>query len=65
MTNHPNRSKKHIIIRELTQGVVVWQGSYSSVAAAIAAYRDELGSEASDYDAVDPQWADKLETEIA
>jgi acetyl-CoA carboxylase beta subunit len=44
-------------------GVTLWKGEYTSKQAAIAAYVKDLGTEALDYDDVDPDWKDELEVE--
>ena len=43
------------------EGLILWECDCGSREDCIAAYRDELGSEALDYDAVDPHWMDGLE----
>jgi hypothetical protein len=50
----------YVTIKEPTQGLIVWQGKYQTVEEAIKAYRADLGSEASDYDSVDPDWIEQL-----
>jgi hypothetical protein len=46
-------------------GVTLWTGEYASKETAIAAYVKDLGTEALDYDAVDPNWKDELEVDAA
>ena len=44
-------------------GITLWTGEYASKQAAVAAYVKELGTEALDYDDVNPDWKDELEVE--
>jgi len=43
------------------EGLILWECDCGSRENCIAAYRDELGSEAFDFDAADPHWMDGLE----
>ena len=47
------------------EGRILWAGDYPSKEAALAAYRKDLGAEAFDYDAVDPDWINELEVDEA
>jgi hypothetical protein len=44
-------------------GISLWHGQYASKEEAVAAYVKDLGAEAFDYDAVNPNWQDELEVE--
>lgn len=46
------------------EGRTLWQGRAQDYADAIEKYRTELGSEALDYDAVDPDWIYDLEFNV-
>jgi hypothetical protein len=50
---------KHITIHK--EGRTLWQGQAQDGLDAIRRYREEIGTEALDYDAVDPRWIYDLE----
>jgi hypothetical protein len=62
---YPHRPRRRMEMKpttiKSTRGDVLWTGDYETREQAIAAYRDDLGAEAHDYDAVDPDWTDELE----
>lgn len=51
----------HVVIREKSFGIIVWEGDCHTVEMAITAYRDELGAATIGYDAANPNWLDQFE----
>ena len=60
--HHVTKSSQLITISK--EGRSLWSGRAQDHKDAIRRYRDELGTEALDYDAVDPRWVYALEFEF-